>query len=51
MVDNGSTDGTVEYLQGLESATVILHANQPCYTKGCNAGPGRDPGRTRTSSS
>lgn len=38
MVDNGSTDGTVEYLQGLESATVILHATNLGYTKGCNAG-------------
>jgi GT2 family glycosyltransferase len=47
MVDNGSTDGTVEYLQGLEGATVVLHATNLGYTKGCNAGlavtePGED---------
>jgi GT2 family glycosyltransferase len=38
MVDNGSTDGTVDYLQTLEGATVVLHATNLGYTKGCNAG-------------
>jgi GT2 family glycosyltransferase len=38
MVDNGSTDGTVEYLQGLVGATVVLHATNLGFTRGCNAG-------------
>ena len=38
IVDNGSTDGTVEYLKDLEGATVILNATNQGYTRGCNAG-------------
>jgi len=38
LVDNGSTDGTVEYLQGLEDATVILNGSNLGFTKGCNIG-------------
>jgi GT2 family glycosyltransferase len=38
MVDNGSTDGTVEYLEGLEGAAVVLHPTNLGFTRGCNAG-------------
>lgn len=38
IVDNGSSDGTVEYLNQLDDVTVILNATNEGYTRGCNAG-------------
>jgi len=38
LVDNGSTDGTVDYLQDLDDATVILNGTNLGYTRGCNIG-------------
>ncbi len=37
-VDNGSTDGTVEYLRSIEGATVIENGENRGFAAGCNQG-------------
>jgi GT2 family glycosyltransferase len=37
-VDNGSTDGTVEFLRGLPSAKVIVNSENRGFSAGCNQG-------------
>lgn len=36
VVDNGSTDGTVEWVRGLSEVNVIANANNQGFTRGCN---------------
>jgi GT2 family glycosyltransferase/glycosyltransferase involved in cell wall biosynthesis len=38
VVDNGSTDGTMDYLRGLAQVTLIENANNLGFTKGVNQG-------------
>ena len=38
VVDNGSVDGTVEWLQGLDWITLIQNGENLGFTKGCNIG-------------
>ena len=38
VIDNGSTDGTPEYLDGLDWITVIKNPTNVGFTKGCNQG-------------
>jgi GT2 family glycosyltransferase len=38
VVDNGSTDGTVEWLRGLDWVSVIENEKNLGFTKGCNIG-------------
>ncbi|MDQ4133777.1 MAG: glycosyltransferase [Actinomycetota bacterium] len=47
VVDNGSTDGTVEWLQGLGDITVVANERNVGFSAGCNIGltacrPGED---------
>jgi GT2 family glycosyltransferase len=41
VVDNGSTDGTVEWLRGLDWLTVVENGTNLGFTKGCNVGLAR----------
>jgi GT2 family glycosyltransferase len=41
VVDNGSTDGTVEYLEGLDWITLVRNERNLGFTKGCNIGLAR----------
>ena len=44
LVDNGSTDGTLEYLRGLPDATVIANETNLGFGAGCNQGIARSRG-------
>jgi GT2 family glycosyltransferase len=41
VVDNGSTDGTVEWLQALDGVTVVANGANLGFSKGCNIGMAR----------